>query len=108
MRTVLERSTTASLSVFKIGRLVHTNDFSARKTVAAQSWCSKLSRERFSALALSWHNRPARLVSGVGQESRPDMLNPSFSEPDPFREHRGPVLHLARAHCRWHVPAGQP
>jgi hypothetical protein len=31
-------------SVFKIGRVVHTNDLSGRKTVAAQSWRSKLSR----------------------------------------------------------------
>src|SRR6516225_3600178 len=32
-----------------------------------------------SAIALGWHNRPARLVSGVGSESRPDMLNLSLS-----------------------------
>ena len=52
-------------SVFKIGRLVHTNDLSARETVAAQSWCSKLSRERFSAMALSWLNLPCALKAAI-------------------------------------------
>ena len=34
-------------------------------------------------LALGWHNRPVRLVSGVGAKSRPDMLNLRLSGHDP-------------------------
>ena len=56
--------------MFKIGRLVHTNDLSARKTVAAQSWCSRLSRERFSAMALSWLNLPRALKAAIGNGKR--------------------------------------
>ena len=56
--------------MFKIGRLVHTNDLSARKTVAAQSWCSRLSRERFSAMALRWHNLLCSLKAAIGYSKR--------------------------------------
>src|SRR6516164_4988568 len=68
-------------SVFKIGRLVHTNDLSARKTVAAQSWRSKLSRERFSALALSWLNLPCALKAAIG--SCAGNASPRFADSRP-------------------------
>jgi hypothetical protein len=54
-------------SVVKIARLVHTNNLSACKTVAAQSWCSKLSRKRFSALAHGFFSSGIILPPKSGQ-----------------------------------------
>ena len=67
-RTVFERSMIASILNTRCRGA--TNDLSPGKTLAAELWCSKLSRERFSALALSWLNLPCALKPAIAYGKR--------------------------------------
>jgi hypothetical protein len=80
------------LPVFEVDEVLNPQDGALRalpiiscleKTRAAQSWCSKLSRKRFTAMTLVGQVGRVRPASGVGGESRPAtlILRPSGSDP---------------------------